>query len=103
MNKNKEHFNKWEVATQNLANVFVKKYFGSSVSDVYWTNDEVGGVLVINDYFFNLDRIVDAMKYTASKKKFFEYYDSELDASMADKSLKVNFKNYLKYCPDKII
>ncbi len=93
---------KWENATNDLAFEFKDKYFGKDCTDIWWIGNETGGVLTINDYYFNLDRIVEAMRYKATKKKLFGYYDLEIKAGYkkSNKSITeiigINFRNYLK-------
>jgi len=99
MNKS-EFIKEWERSTENLAQYFIARYFGSAnevgnTSDNYWVADAIGGVLYINDYFFNLSDIVDFIKYDYSKDKMFEYYEYTTDC-MVGGDIKVNIKNYLK-------
>lgn len=89
----------WEEATESLKDVFVDKYFGGDVSDVYWIADDIGGCLAVNDYFFNLSDIVDFIKYGYSKNKMFAYYDERLNHQMKneDKDIPfINIKNYIR-------
>ena len=72
----------WEEATESLKNLFVDKYFGKDASDVDWVAQDIGGVLYVNDYFFDLSDIVDFIKYNYSPKKMFEYYDQRLQHQM---------------------
>ena len=44
----------WEEATEALTFEFILKYFDEG-ADTYWIGDEIGGVLFVNDWFFNLD------------------------------------------------
>ena len=53
----------WEQATDNLRGVFIEKYFSDVSVDSYWVGDEIGGILFINDFFFNLSNMVDYLKY----------------------------------------
>lgn len=76
--KKKEVLNQWEKATDDLTDYFADNYFGSGMSDVYWVADEIGGVLVINDYFFGLLDMVDYLRYNYSKNDMFAYYDYSL-------------------------
>ena len=101
MNKdNKKVLKQWETATQNLSNEFTNKYFKDSASDIYWignkVGNEVGSILCVNDYFFDINRIYEAIKYNASAKRLFEYYDKEIEFAMKEQSMPVNFKTYLK-------
>ena len=90
----------FDKATDALADKFVLKYFGKDYiynDDYYFVgNDEDREVLSINDYFFNLDRMVDALRYKATEKQLFDYYDKELDCHLKDKEMEINFRNYLK-------
>jgi hypothetical protein len=89
----------WENHTDLLTEYFIEKYFGK-LEDVeyYWVADDVGGVLAVADYFFNLSDIIDFIKYHYSKDLMFEYYDYALDYHMQTKHKKsdylINIKNY---------
>lgn len=94
----KKALTEFDNATDSLAEVFVKKYFGKEYIEddtSYWigSQDDDREVLRVGDYFFNLDRIIDALRYNATSKQLFNYYDLEVDS---EKELKINFKNYLK-------
>lgn len=103
MNTHKKMLEAWEVETNILAHEFARKYFGKC-SDIWWIAEQVGGVLVVNDYYFNLDRILDALHYKATRKQLFDYYELELEVGMKKKfkeksvteMIGYNFKNYLK-------
>lgn len=88
----------WEKATNELLQQFLDKYFNEKdyEPDWYWISDLIGETLAVNDYFFNLDRIVEAIRYNASKKKLFDFYDLELDYAMKNKPMEINFYHYLK-------
>jgi len=94
--ENKKRLKQWELATHNLTNVFTNRYFKNSVSDIYWVGDEVGGVLCVNDYFFDIGRICEAIRYNTSSKRLFEYYEKEVEFAMRDKNMLVSFKVYSK-------
>jgi len=68
MNKLKQ----WERATDNLRGVFIEKYFSDVPVDSYWVGSEIGGVLFINDHFFNLSDMVDYLKYDYSPEEMFQ-------------------------------
>lgn len=86
----------WEAETDKLAQLFVKKYFGEA--DYYWIGNEIGGVIEVADYFFSLDRMVEALRYRASAKKLFAYYDLENEKmfEIPESKPDVNFRTYLK-------
>jgi len=83
----------YERAANNLKAAFVAKYFGRDVSDVFWIGGVIGEVLAVNDYFFDLQDIVDFIKYNYTKKSMFEYYDYNLKLRSEDK-YPINIKNY---------
>lgn len=93
--------NRWEKATNELVDIFVDYYFGKeNEPEVWWVADDIGGVLFVNDYFFDLNRIREALMYKASKRKLFDFYDYELNWHMNKKNkgepVCPNFRNYLK-------
>ena len=99
MNKELKQF---DIATDKLAKVFIDKYFDKNYiydDDYYWvgTQDEDRETLAVNDYFFNLERIVDAIRYGATKKQLFDFYDTELERFSKNIEGEINFKHYLKY------
>lgn len=95
MNKHLENYYK---AVEELTKHFCNKYF----KDVYeydvndWVGCDIGGIICINDYWFNLNDIVIAIKYKATKKELFGFYEYNLKKHMAKKDC-VSFENYLKY------
>ena len=93
----KKELKNWEKETNKLADVFVKKYFGKNASDVFWVADDIGGVLCINDYFFNFNMIREAIKYSASIEKLFDYHDEEFKLAMKNKKMNISLKNYIKH------
>ncbi len=85
---------KWEEETDKLAKEFAKKYFGKDVEE-WWVSDEIGGVYYINDRFFNIQDMVDFIKYRYTSDQMFEYYDYALDLAMEEKT-PINIKNWKK-------
>ena len=86
----------WEEATLELSLHFVERYFGDDVTDVYWISDIIGDILVVNDYFFSLDFITDAIRYNATEKQLFDFYDLKLEFDTQDKPMEINFRNFIK-------
>lgn len=89
-------------ATEDMAKAFMAKYFPESVygKDTFWVADEVGGVFFVSDFFFGVDRMVEALLFDASFEQLSNYYYAELEwgsSGQADKPFPVNFKNYVKY------
>ena len=84
----------WEIATNIIRDIFVKKYFGKDLSDVYWIADEVGSVLAVNDYFFNLDDMIGYLRYHYSSKMMFEHYQHVLDIESENINRRNDFRRY---------
>lgn len=97
MEKEIKEISEFNKVVDTLTILFIAKYFDIKTADYYWIADDKSGVLSINDYFFSLTRIYEAIKYNASSKKLFEYYDEELNCSMKNKPMDMNFVNYVKY------
>jgi hypothetical protein len=85
----------WEFATQELADAFVKKYYGEDLSECRWIGNEAGDILEINGQFWDVNDMVDALRYKCSKKRLFEWYDLCVDVD--SKARRINLKNYAKY------
>jgi len=94
--KKKELLKNWEEETNIVTREFVRKYFGKD-ADYYWIADDVGGVLNVGDYFFNLDRIIESIRYSATIHDLFTFYDMEMDSAcgLTDK-LSINFRTFIK-------
>jgi hypothetical protein len=94
----------WELETDLLARYFAKRYFGKDVEE-WWLADEVSGVYCIGDYFFNLEDMVDFIRYKYTAKDMFAYYDYSLDfqekeyernPKLVNKMHPINIKNWKK-------
>ena len=77
---------KIENEIQSFADYFVKRYFESEPSDIYWIAGIKGGVLCINDYFFNFDNMINFVRYKYTANQVFGYYDYALDMSYKKES-----------------
>ena len=93
-NQGKQFLSAWEQATDDLAAYFANRYF-SKDSERYWIGGDIGGVLQINDYFYDLVNIVDFLRYNYSRDKMFEYYDNRLEAQTKNKTF-MNIKSWIK-------
>ena len=82
-----------------LTDSLVNKYFPDTVygEDTFWVADEIGSIFYIADYFFGLDIIIEALELKATSDQLFEYQSMKLNCAMESKSIKINFKNYVKY------
>ena len=95
----KTKFDDWEEETQVLTDLFIKK-MGFEKDECWWVGDEIGGTLFCDQYFFNLDRIVEFFRYDATAAQLYEYYDYELyhhQNTDGTTSPRVNFRNFVGY------
>lgn len=86
----------WEKATEKLTQHFIEIFFKDVPTEKWWVGGDIGGCVSINDYFFDLDRIVEAIKYKATPEQLFDYQELEIDLARKNKKPEVNFRNYLK-------
>lgn len=89
-------------ATEDLAKAFIIKYFPEQVygEDTYWVGDDVGTVFFVSDFFFGVDRMVEALELDATFEQINDYYNAVLDWGLdenQEKPFPVNFNNYVKY------
>jgi hypothetical protein len=89
---NKQILKEWEDASQKLTDCFIDKYFGKDATYVHWVADEIGGIVNINDYFFDLSNITDFLRCGYSKKEMFGYYNYRTDEGCPT----LNIKNWRK-------
>lgn len=82
-----------------IANTFIDKYFtGIDYDyDVYFIGNEIScfNVVGIGDYFFDVSKMYDYLKYKYPIKKMFEHYWYQLDCYDKGES-PINIRNYLK-------
>jgi hypothetical protein len=86
----------WKKATNALAQEFCNKYFDKT-KDWDWTAYDIGSVLNVGDYFFNLDRIVESLEINCSRELLIQFYDYEIGCYYNKKLPKYNFKTWVKY------
>ena len=70
----------YEKACQELTLEFIEKYFCDDEIrpenvDYYWIGDNIGGTLSINDYFLDMELMVEVMKAGLILDRFFDFYD----------------------------
>lgn len=103
-------------SVQMLAKIFIEEYFidegnyteeelkkGYHLPEYYWAADCVGGVLCVDDYFFNMEDIILSLENNISSALLFGYYDFRLSEGMDFSDLKnqekektiMNFKTYI--------
>ena len=74
-----------EAEINRFARYFEDRYFGKDSTETWWTAEIVGGTLVINDYFFTLDDMMNFIRYDYSNDDMFNYYQYALDTYGEDK------------------
>jgi len=95
MKKNEKLLLEWEEITNGIVEFFIEKYFDKP--EWFWVGDEIGGILCVNDYFFDLDRILDCIRFNATAKQLFEFSEVEVEYRSENKPMITNFKNFVKY------
>lgn len=87
------------IAVERIAMFFTKRYFGNSYSysSRDWVALDIGGVLMVNDHFFNVDDMIQYMKNKYTRKEMFAYYEYALGIrSEGEDKLPVNIKHWKK-------
>ena len=92
----KKELKAYYTAVEDLTKLFAKKYFKGVYE--YNVNDwvDIGGVIRINDYYFDFRDIKLALEYKATENELFDYYDYSYKKHLAGKTC-VSFEDYLKY------
>jgi len=89
----------YEKATQELAEMFVKKYFSNYFDGSDWDDIveelDFGFFIIADSYHVGADFMRMALKEKASIKQVHEYLDYELEMAQRGKKVKVNFNSYL--------
>lgn len=60
--KSGEEIAEFEQACDKIADFFCRKYFGKHYQTYHWIAFEIGGVLEINEMFFDLNDMLDFMR-----------------------------------------
>ena len=92
--KKQETIDLYEKACNEVAEKFNNLYFGGEADTDTWVGDIPGSVLMLSDYFFDFDFMITALRYDATEKQVFDYYDLQMET---EGLIVVNFKNYIKY------
>lgn len=85
---------RYEKMAEKIVHKFVKRYFGKDCTIAIIT---IRRVIGINDYFFDFDFMVDALKLKATKIEVFEYYDFKLEERKLRNKNLLNFKVWVQY------
>jgi hypothetical protein len=88
----------WKRATKQLAEAFVTKYYGEkAVLCMFWIGGEIGDILCINDDFYKIDRMVQALESNATYEQLAEFSEYECECREKGKDKKINFKKFVKH------
>jgi hypothetical protein len=93
MKNYKQDLNFYYDACNKVAGMFAKQYFCDKEMtlidlDEFWVADSPGTVICINDYFWNMEDMVEALRVGVNRKTIFEYYDWMVDENgIENKSL----------------
>ena len=84
-----------------VANEFIKHVFEDDTAMVdgdynFWIADDIGGILAAGDLFFDLESMIDYLKYKYTPQEIMKHYDQLLEAGF-DSKLSVDIKEALKY------
>ena len=90
----KNYYNAVEELTKHFCNKYFKGVYEYDVND--WVGSDIGGIICINDYWFNLNHIVVAFTYKATNRELFGFYEYNLKKHLAKEDC-ISFENYLKY------
>ena len=90
----KNYYNSVEELTKHFCKKYFKGVYKYNVKD--WVGCNIGGIIFINDYYFDFKNIVIAIKYKATKKELFGYYDFSYEKHIAGENC-ISFEQYLKY------
>lgn len=69
----------YELACESIALEFTLQYYADVDSEFYWIGDQVGGLLSVNDEFYDMQFMVEALRLKIGVKKMFEYYEYKMD------------------------
>jgi len=86
----------YEKITNEYLDLFIKKH-DFNIEDGYWVGKQVGGVIMIGDYYFNFDDIRLDIDLNVEEKTIFDWYEFS-----AEKESNVNYSLWIKgYRPIK--
>lgn len=100
MNNREKHILKgYTDAVESLAQLFLDKYFPEQdyKEDCFWVGDRIGDVFHVNSYYFNVDRMREAIELDATYDQLIDYYDAEIDYASGEGDKIASFKNYIEH------
>jgi len=96
-----EALGEYRAACEEIARVFVDTYhntYPGFTDESRWIADDVGGVLEIGDYFWNMEDMVTALEMECKEKILFQWYDESLEHYLkaGQKEGFINLENFIK-------
>jgi len=64
--------------------------------DFHWVGDIVGGILTINEYFYEVDLVKESIELDAPWELLEGFYQYSMDCFDKGVQKEVNFKNYVR-------
>lgn len=81
----------YEDACSELAREFTNKYFGKNV-EARWVGNQPGEILEVNDHYFSVPHIYEALKFGITRAQLFAWYDDNLTEK--NERLKISLRNW---------
>lgn len=90
----------YHLACNELLSDFIKTYFcdeNIGFDDVhhFWVGSDIGAVVFINDYFFSMNDIADAIDLMVEKGSLFEWHEQWTEPTK--ESRRINLKSWVLF------
>ena len=85
----------YEDACSDLAVEFASKYFGKD-AQARWIGNQPGGTLEVNDHYFSVAHIYEAMKFGVNRAQLFAWYEDSLLNHDNSKGISLRNWRYIK-------
>ena len=88
--KKRQVIEAYETACIQVA-VKINNLYFEGEADIDFVGGEIGGVCIISDYYFDMEFMLDALRFEATEDQFFGYYNTQVGEEP-----KINFREYLE-------
>ena len=93
----------YQVECQHMADTFIEWYYCDddiipSNVEYFWVGDHIGGILCINDHFWNMTDLIDIFELQPTPEQLFQWNNEHTDAAMEKREFP-NLRNWLKLSP----
>jgi hypothetical protein len=85
----------YEVTCVCLAVEFARKYFGKD-AQARWIGNQPGGTLEVNDHYFSVAHIYEAMKFGITRAQLFAWYEDSLLSPEESKAVSLRNWRFIK-------